>query len=132
MGRPTTSISSTSRLSRFRVISTVLSGSLFGPYVRDLYTDFDQPAGVSHVFGAINIEAFTSAARFRGEMDRMIAEIKNSTPAKGVEEIFLPGERSQRRREKWRKQGIPMAAAIAEELRREGEKNGVSFPVSDK
>ncbi|MGA2990481.1 MAG: Ldh family oxidoreductase [Candidatus Korobacteraceae bacterium] len=111
------------------VLSSVLSGSLSGPYVRDLYTDFDQPACVSHVFGAINIEAFTSAARFRSEMDRMITEIKNSRPAKGVSEIFLPGEKSLRRREKWLKEGIPMAAAIVDELKREGEQSGVRFPI---
>jgi LDH2 family malate/lactate/ureidoglycolate dehydrogenase len=111
------------------VLCGVLSGSLFGPHVRDLYTDFDQPAGVSHVFGAINIEAFTSVDRFRSEMDSMIAEIKNSTPAKGVGEIFLPGEIELRRREKWLKEGIPMAAAIVKELRQEGEQQGVRFPA---
>jgi LDH2 family malate/lactate/ureidoglycolate dehydrogenase len=110
------------------VLSGVLSGSLFGPYVRDLYTDFEQPACVSHVFGAVNIEAFTSAARFRREMDRIITEIKSSTPAKGVAEIFLPGEIELRRREKWLQQGIPMAAAIVDELKREGEQWGVRFP----
>ena len=110
------------------VLSAVLSGSLFGPHVRDLYTDFDQPACVSHVFAAINIEAFTSLERFRGEMDRMITEIKNSRPAKGVPEIFLPGEIELRRREKWLKEGIPMAAAIVKELQQEGEQYGVKFP----
>jgi len=37
------------------VLTSVLSGSLFGPYVRDLYTDFNEPACISHVFGAINV-----------------------------------------------------------------------------
>jgi LDH2 family malate/lactate/ureidoglycolate dehydrogenase len=109
------------------VLTGILSGSLFGPRVRDLYTEFDHPAGISHVFGAVNIEAFTSASRFRDDIDRMINEIKNSTPAKGVSEIFLPGEIELRRREKWLQEGIPLASAIVNDLKREGQESGVPF-----
>jgi LDH2 family malate/lactate/ureidoglycolate dehydrogenase len=110
------------------VLTGMLSGSLFGPYVRDLYGDFENPAAISHVFGAINVEAFTSSSQFRSDVDRMIREIKNSTPAKNVPEIFLPGEIELRRREKWSKEGIPLASAIVEDLRREGKVWQVPFP----
>jgi LDH2 family malate/lactate/ureidoglycolate dehydrogenase len=111
------------------VLTAVLSGSLFGPHVRDLYTDFDEPACISHVFGAINIEAFTSLAKFKSDIDQMITEIKTAKPAKGVSEIFLPGEKSLCRREKWRKEGIPLAVTYVDDLRREAEQWQVPFTL---
>ena len=109
------------------VLAGVLSGSLFGPYVRDMYSDFKNATAISHVFGAINIEAFTSAAQFRSDNDKMISEIKHSTPAKNVSEIFLPGEIELRRRNKYLREGIPLSTAIAQDLKREGEQCGVPF-----
>ena len=73
------------------VLTGVLSGSFFGPHVRDLYTDFEEPACISHVFGAVNIEAFTSLAGFKSDIDRMITEIKSAKPAKGVTGNFSAG-----------------------------------------
>jgi LDH2 family malate/lactate/ureidoglycolate dehydrogenase len=111
------------------VLTAVLSGSLFGPYVRDLYTDFDEPACISHLFGAVNVEAFTSLAKFKSDIDQMIQEIKTAKPAKGVSEIFLPGEIELCRREKWRREGIPLAAAYVDDLRREAEQWQVPFTL---
>jgi LDH2 family malate/lactate/ureidoglycolate dehydrogenase len=111
------------------VLTSVLSGSLFGPYVRDLYTDFNEPACISHVFGAINVEAFTSLAKFKSDIDQMITEIKTAKPAKGVSEIFLPGEIELCRRDKWRKEGIPLAATYVDDLRREAEQWQVPFTL---
>ena len=55
--------------SAIAIVIDVLTGSAVGivvrPYVRDLYTDFNDPACISHVFGAINVEAFTSLANSR-------------------------------------------------------------------
>ncbi len=111
------------------VLTAVLSGSLYGPHVRDLYTDFEEPACISHVFGAVNIEAFTSLAGFKSDIDRMITEIKSAKPAKGVAEIFLPGEIELCRREKWRREGIPLAVPFVDDLRREAEQWQVPFTV---
>jgi LDH2 family malate/lactate/ureidoglycolate dehydrogenase len=61
----------------------------------------------------------------------MIREIKNSTPAKNVPEIFLPGEIELRRRQKCLKEGIPLASAIVEDLRREGKEWQIPFPRTE-
>jgi len=103
------------------VLAGILSGSLFGPYIRDMYSDFKNPTAISHTFGAINIEAFTSATQFRSDIDKMIAEIKHGTPARSVSEIFLPGEIELRRRERRLREGVPLSQAIADDLQREGE-----------
>lgn len=111
------------------VLAGVLSGSVFGPHINDMYADYDKPTLTSHVFGAINIEAFTSFNQFVVDIDRMILEIKQNTLAKNVTEIFLPGEIEQRRREKFLRQGIPFSKGIVEDLKKEGEVAGIPFTL---
>ena len=111
------------------VLSGVLSGSVFGPHINDMYADYDKPTLTSHVFGAINIEAFTSLSQFVADIDRMILEIKQNTPAKNVAQIYLPGEIEQKRREQYLQQGIPFTKPIIEDLRKEGEAAGVAFTL---
>jgi LDH2 family malate/lactate/ureidoglycolate dehydrogenase len=59
----------------------------------------------------------------------MITEIKTAKPAKGVSEIFLPGEIELCRREKWRREGIPLAVSYVDDLRREAEQWQVPFTL---
>lgn len=111
------------------VLAGVLSGSVFGPHINDMYADYDKPTLTSHVFGAINIEAFTSFNQFVIDMDRMILEIKQNTPARNVTTIYLPGEIEQRRREKLAVEGIPFSKPIVDDLKKEGEAAGVPFAL---
>ena len=59
----------------------------------------------------------------------MIREIKNSQARQGVSEIFLPGEIELCRREKWRREGIPLAVPYVDDLRREAEQWQVPFTL---
>jgi len=72
------------------ILTGVLSGSAFGP---NLYSKKDAPAKVSHLFGAIKIEAFIEPAMFKGMMDEYINILKNSEKADGKERIFIHGEK---------------------------------------
>jgi LDH2 family malate/lactate/ureidoglycolate dehydrogenase len=111
------------------VMTGILSGSVYGPHIRDMYADFQNPTGTSHIFGAINIDAFIPAAGFRATVDAMIREVKSSTPAKNVEEIFLPGEIEQRRRAQRMVEGVPLTEPVYEDLRKEGEACKVPFTL---
>lgn len=47
---------------------------------------------------ALKTDLFVEAAEYRKNIDLLIAEIKNSSPRPGVDEILVPGERSNRKR----------------------------------
>lgn len=57
---------------------------------------------------AINIDAFTTVAEFKKEVDRLIREVKESPVRPGFDEVLLPGEREHRMMVYRRREGIPV------------------------
>ncbi|MGE3267494.1 MAG: Ldh family oxidoreductase [Chloroflexota bacterium] len=73
------------------VLAGVLTGAQFG-----------QNAGVvngkeGHFFLALNPEIFMPRAEFVSRMDELVGWVKSGDRIEGVEEIYYPGERGQRR-----------------------------------
>jgi LDH2 family malate/lactate/ureidoglycolate dehydrogenase len=99
------------------ILSGVLSGSVFGP---NLYVKKDQPAKVSHFFGAIKIDAFIELERFKSAMDEYISLIKNSEKIDGQDRIFVHGEIESELYEK-QKTEVSLYYKVVEDLRKIGE-----------
>ena len=111
------------------VLVGILTGASYGPYVGDLYKNMDRPQNVGQMMGAIDIGRFTDVNEFKNRMDTMIREIKALPTAKGVNEVFLPGEieiHNQQRREK---EGIPLPPTTVSDLQKLSSEYGV--PWSD-
>jgi L-2-hydroxycarboxylate dehydrogenase (NAD+) len=51
--------------------------------------------------------------------------LKNSPKAEGQNRIYVHGEKSSARTEKFRKEGIPLGTAVVESLRKVGTELGV-------
>ncbi len=98
-----------------------MAGSVFTTGIKDIYGDFENPTCTSHCFGAINVGAFGPVSDFKESMDKFIRSVKTNPKAKGIEEIFLPGEIELRLKNKRMEEGIPLARIILDELKREGE-----------
>lgn len=109
------------------VFSGILAGSIFTSQLVNFNTIFEGPAKVSHFFGAIDIKAFVAIEQFKDNIDQMVTEVKANPPAKGVNEIFLPGEIEWRSREKRLHEGIPLSPVIINELKNEGQIYGVDW-----
>lgn len=108
------------------MLSGVLSGSSFlsgvnGPYKTDLRS------GAGHFFTAFNIEAFQPLAGFNSRMEAFIAELKSVPLAKGVDEVFYPGELEARSDVKLRREGIDLPDDTVADLSRIGAKMGIPF-----
>jgi LDH2 family malate/lactate/ureidoglycolate dehydrogenase len=106
------------------MLSGVLSGSAFlsgvnGPYKTDLRS------GAGHFFTAFNIEAFQSLADFNSRMEAFVAELKSVPLAKGVDEVFYPGEIEARNDLRFRHQGIELPDDTVADLGRIGAKIGI-------
>ena len=98
------------------VLSGVLSGAAFGPHLCNMWNDFKNPQNVGHYFTVIDVKQFLPLEEFKRNMDTMIRDIKNSPRAKGVDEIFLPGEMERRKREKRIAEGIPLGPKTLSDL----------------
>lgn len=106
------------------ILSGVLSSSAFGP---KLYDKKDAPAKVSHLFGAIKIEAFIEPATFKRMMDEYIDMLKHSEKAAGKKRIFIHGEKEFELYEQ-RREEVPLYYRVVEELRKLGEEIRVTAP----
>lgn len=97
------------------VLSGVLSGSLFGRDVRQIY-DFTRPQGVGHFVGCINIEAIMPLTEFRYRIAQLIDQIRSSDLAEGYDKIYLPGEIEFNIEQERLRTGIPVPDEVVVEL----------------
>ncbi|MCX7787417.1 MAG: Ldh family oxidoreductase [Spirochaetes bacterium] len=109
------------------VLSGVLSGAAFGVHLNNMWNNFSDPQNVGHCFAAVDVKKFLPLEEFKAKIDQMILEIKGNPRAKGVEEIFLPGELEHRNRCRNLIEGIPMSKNVYEDLRQLGKRLGLAF-----
>ena len=107
------------------VLSGVLSGAATGLRV---YADEKRP-NVGHFFLALDPAAFRPLDEFRRDMDRIARELKDSPKAEGQTRIYVHGEKSFARMEKYRKEGIPLDPKTVENLKKIGKDLDVPAPL---
>jgi len=105
------------------VLSAVLTGALFA---KDLPP---QGTGTGHFFMAINPEIFMPLDQFKKRLEQMIAQVKESSLAQGVDRVYLPGEIEHISMEQRLKEGIPLPPYIYEQLSKVSQGLGVQLLV---
>ena len=110
------------------ILVGILTGGAFGPGVGNLYKDMERSHEGGNLFGAIDIGRFVSLGTFRSRVDEMVRSIHSSTPADGVNKIFVPGEIEMGRRQERLSRGIPLDASVVEELTELGKAFSLPFP----
>lgn len=110
------------------ILSGVLSGAGFGPFINALYSDFTNPQNVGHFFLAMDIARFMPVAEFKDRMDLMIDKLKASAKAPGFDEILMPGEPEFRNEARLTESGIPVPTNIVEEIAATAAAVGVPMP----
>ena len=107
------------------VLSGVLSGAATGLQV---YADEQRP-NVGHFFLALDPAAFRPLDEFRRDMDRLARELKDSPKAHGQDRIYVHGEKSFAKMDRYRKEGIPLDPKVLESLMKIGTDLGVPWPT---
>jgi LDH2 family malate/lactate/ureidoglycolate dehydrogenase len=103
------------------VLCGVLSGSATG-----LGVDVDKTKpNVGHFFMALDPAAFRPLEDFKRDMDRLSEELKNSPKAQAQNRIYVHGQKSYARMEKYSREGIPLGTSVVESLRQIGSELGV-------
>ncbi len=108
------------------ILSGVLGGGAIGLAVGGTYL-FDRRMNTSHMFLAIEVERFLPLEEFQQRMEKLVAEIKSSAPARGYDEVLVAGEPEQRIQEERSKEGIPVDPGTWEALARLARETGVEL-----
>src|SRR3954469_22452302 len=98
------------------LIAGPLNRAAFGRDVVDFNADDASETNTGHFILALDIGRFLPLADYKAEVDRHIAELKNSRRLPGVDEIRMPGERRRRSRAERTRDGLPLSAALVAQL----------------
>jgi L-2-hydroxycarboxylate dehydrogenase (NAD+) len=95
-----------------------LNRAAFGREVVDFNADDASETNTGHFIIALDIARFMPVEAYKAEVDRHVAELKESKKLPGVDEIRMPGERRRQCREERARDGVPMAPALVAQLDR--------------
>lgn len=95
-----------------------LTGALFGVSIpRWLAPGRTGPHNIGHFFAAMRVDLFRPVDEFKAEMDRLIRQLRGLPRARGVDRIYVAGEKEWEAEEENRQLGIPLPRPHREALR---------------
>lgn len=100
------------------MLTALLTGGKITQRIKSLYEeDKSGIQGTCHSFMVIDPDCFIGCKEFKIAMDQYIEGIKESGKARGVEQIFMPGEIEARTEAERLEKGIPVTEATIKELK---------------
>lgn len=109
------------------ILCGVLTGAAFASHLNTL-EDLSKVQNVGHVLAAVRTDLFMPDGTFRERMDIILKMLKAEPPGPGATRVQVPGEIELANESMNRKEGIPLATAIAAQLEILGDELGVGFP----
>jgi len=97
------------------VLTGMISGSKYGKNV-DTFHQLRSPTGIGVLTMAIDIERFMPLYHFKELMRSYVESIKRTKKAKGVPQIYLPGEIEFEKERRSQAEGIEIDTVVAESL----------------
>jgi len=112
------------------ILSAVLSGANYGPWVPPFVAFLDPPndpvgAGIGHFVGAMRIDGFRPVDEFKQHMDNWINRFKSSATINPNQKVIIPGEPELEAELERKINGIPLVNAVVKDLNEIAEKFGV-------
>lgn len=116
------------------ILSAVLSGANYGPWVPPFVAFLDPPEnpvgkGIGHFVGAMRVDGFRPVDEFKSHLDNWIARFKTSTTVDPMQKVIIPGEPELEAENHRSINGIPLVDAVVNDLNALAERFGVS-PLS--
>lgn len=91
------------------LLAGTLNGAAMGRDVVDFNHDHVTPTNTGQSVLVIDLAAFGEPAVFKAALDHLVHELRSSERLPGVDRIWLPGEQSHHRRQKYAAEGIPLS-----------------------
>ena len=112
----------------------VLSGVLPGAAYANLVYPRDEagnplPSAIGHFFGAWRVDAFRPVEEFEAAMDDLQRRLKNAPKAEGQDRIYVHGEKEYEEMGRNSREGVPLNAKVADDLRAIGHELGVEYDL---
>ena len=98
------------------LLAGTLNGAAMGKDVIDFNKDHVTPTNTGQSILAIDLHAFGAPEAFKAAVDALARDLRASERLPGVERIFLPGEQSDEKRERYSRIGVPLAAGLVRQL----------------
>ncbi len=98
------------------LLAGTLGGAAMGREVVDFNADHVSVTNTGQAILVIDLAAFGDPAHFKQAVDTLVRDIRASARLPGVQRIWLPGEQSHEKRERYRVDGIPVATGLLDEL----------------
>jgi len=117
------------------ILSGVLSGSNFGPWVPPFATASFMQAGetvgkgTGHFLGAMRIDAFRPAEEFQQDMDTWIKRFRSAEAVEG-KKVLIPGDPERELETERISNGIPLLAPVVEDLRNLATRFHLDFNIT--
>jgi LDH2 family malate/lactate/ureidoglycolate dehydrogenase len=109
----------------FGLLAGTLNGAAFGRDVVDYTVDSKTPSNTGQAIVAVDIAAFADVQAFKQNVDEVWDVMKSSPTLPGVDEIRLPGERSDRLFHERMIHGVPLGAELRKVLDELADRLGI-------
>jgi len=113
------------------ILSAVLSGANYGPWVPPFVSFLQPPAdpvglGIGHFVGAMRVDGFRPADEFKTHMDNWINRFKSAKTVDPDQKVIIPGEPELEAEADRKANGIPLVDAVVEDLNGLAERFGLN------
>ena len=112
------------------ILSAVLSGANYGPWVPPFVAFLDPPndpvgKGIGHFLGAMRVDGFRPVDEFKSHLDNWIERFKSASTIDPDQKVIIPGEPELEAHAERLKNGIPLVDAVVTDLNELAKKLGV-------
>jgi L-2-hydroxycarboxylate dehydrogenase (NAD+) len=98
------------------LLAGTLNGAAMGKAVIDFNHDEKTVTNTGQAIAIIDPAAFGDVTAFKARVDILIRELKAAERMPGVDRIWLPGEQSEQKRQRYSVEGIPLAPTLIAQL----------------
>jgi LDH2 family malate/lactate/ureidoglycolate dehydrogenase len=110
------------------VLAGIMTGADFGRHVPST-DELDSKVSAGFIVQAVDISAFVDPAEFEKNVQAMVADIRNSPRAKGVDRLYLPGEIEWIKTQERLKDGIAVPESLVQKLHQLADQLGVQLAL---
>jgi|SRR6185312_10503495 len=112
------------------ILSAVLSGANYGPWVPPFVSFLQPPAdpvglGIGHFVGAMRVDGFRPVDEFKTHLDNWIARFKSAATVQPGQQVIIPGEPELTAQADRTRNGIPLIGPVVIDLNTLAEKFGL-------
>jgi LDH2 family malate/lactate/ureidoglycolate dehydrogenase len=108
------------------LLAGTLNGAAMGKDVVDFNKDHVTRTNTGQSIVVIDPAAFGDVQHFKECVANLVHDIRNSARLPGVERIWLPGEQSHLKRDKYAREGVPIAVGLISELNELADQLGIA------